>query len=417
MLHIDILTPPEFKSLAVIKGDTCVSLYLPTELPRDHERQNRIALKVLAQQALQKLKEAGIDKHRIELLADQFRHLAGVHKDNDDDDKIRKLQNEKPDPIDEFWKFQGHGLAVLATPTMMRTFRMPYRPKPLAEVADRFHLTPLIRAMTLPHEIYVLTLADKDVRLVRIFVNLPPVKIMYPSFRKVEKKWRGEHPSESAALSAPLVLAADEPLASIYRSINTYPGLVDETIAGNPSLITGAQLKDAALPILDRLYKRQLSMIIARFDELKPRRATTDVSYTAHAVTAGAVDELLIDLDAVIPGFVSEIDGSVTYAAATMPRSTASLMKSRGARSLRAPACSARDATTSPRGRHWLPSCVINSDEAPYWVKAGGWGRYPIWGDPISQKPRLHSPALRAQRRASPDQSVSPSPWATPSRK
>jgi Bacterial archaeo-eukaryotic release factor family 11 len=119
-----------------------------------------------------------------------------------------------------------------------------------------------------------------------------------------------------APLSAPLVLAADEPLASIYRSINTYPGLVDETIAGNPSLMTDAQLKDAALPILDRLYKRQLSMIIARFDELKPRRATTDVSYTAHAVTAGAVDELLVDLDAVIPGFVSEIDGSVTYAAA-----------------------------------------------------------------------------------------------------
>jgi hypothetical protein len=40
----------------------------------------------------------------------------------------------------------------------------------------------------------------------------------------------------------------------------------------------------------------------------------TDVSQAAHAVTAAALDELLVDLDAVIPGFVSEIDGSVTYA-------------------------------------------------------------------------------------------------------
>ena len=89
---------------------------------------------------------------------------------------------------------------------------------------------------------------------------------------------------------------------------------MDETIAGNPNLMSDAQLDDAALPILDRLYERKLKAVIARFDELKPRRATTDVSYAAHAATAGAVEELLVDLDTVIPGFVSEIDGSVTYA-------------------------------------------------------------------------------------------------------
>jgi hypothetical protein len=55
--------------------------------------------------------------------------------------------------------------------------------------------------------------------------------------------------------------------------------------------------------------------LIARYEELKPRRATTDVSYAAHAATAGAIDQLLVDLDAVVPGLVSDIDGSVTYAA------------------------------------------------------------------------------------------------------
>jgi Bacterial archaeo-eukaryotic release factor family 11 len=59
-----------------------------------------------------------------------------------------------------------------------------------------------------------------------------------------------------AGRSAPLILAADEPLSSIYRSVNTYPGLIDEMIAGNPNLMTDAQLEDAALPMLDRLYKR-----------------------------------------------------------------------------------------------------------------------------------------------------------------
>ena len=347
MLHIDIPTLPEFKALAAIKGGTCVSLYVPTSPLPEHERENRIALKDLAAQALSQLTEAGIDKRRIAPLEEQFRHLAGTEQPDPDDDKIRKLQNKKPDPIDEFWKFQGHSLAVLAMPQMMRTFRLPYRPKPLAEVADRFHLTPLIRAMTSPQDIFVLALAEKGVRLVRVFVNLPPTRIHVPELPKDaeevahrasirERNWKGHLQGSEAAKfllhkfarrvdhalhgvlagrSAPLVLAADEPLASIYRSVNTYPGLIDETIAGNPNLMTDAQLEDAALPMLDRLYKRALKAAIARFDEFKPRRATTDVSYAAHAATAGAIDELLIDLDAVIPGLVSEFDGSVAYAA------------------------------------------------------------------------------------------------------
>jgi hypothetical protein len=346
MLHIDIPTLAEFKALAAIKSETCVSLYVPTSPSAERARQNRIALEDLAAQAMSQLKEGGTDKRAIAPIEEHLRHLAGADKDDTDDDKIRKLQNKKPDPIDEFWKFQGHGLAVLATPKMTRTFRLPYRPKPLAEVADRFHLTPLVRAMTSPQDIFVLALAEKGVRLVRAFVNLPPARIHVPELPKSgeeaahrasirERNQKGRLQGSEAAKfllhkfarrvdqavcgvlasrTAPLVLASDEPLASIFRSVNTYPRLLDETIHGNPGLMSDAQLADAALPSLDRLYERELEVAIARFDELKPRRATTDVSYAAHAATAGAIDELLVDLDAVIPGIVSEIDGSVTYA-------------------------------------------------------------------------------------------------------
>ena len=65
-------------------------------------------------------------------------------------------------------------------------------------------------------------------------------------------------------------------------------GAEDELIEGNPDQTTDAELEDAAIPILDRLYSRDLAAVIARYDELKPRLATTDVSYAAHAATAGA---------------------------------------------------------------------------------------------------------------------------------
>ena len=73
---------------------------------------------------------------------------------------------------------------MLATPETMRTFRLPERLKAVAEVADRFHLTPLIRAMTSPHEAYVLALAEESIRLIHVFVNLPPVRVQVAGLPK-----------------------------------------------------------------------------------------------------------------------------------------------------------------------------------------------------------------------------------------
>jgi hypothetical protein len=347
MLHIDIPTLEEFKALAQVKGETCVSLYLHTSPLRENVRANRIAFRDIAREALSQLKEAGADKNKIAVFAEQFDHLAGLDHDDKDGDKIRKRQRAKPDEIEAFWHTQANGLAVLATASTMRTFRLPDAPKPLAEVADRLHLTPLIRAMTSPHDAFVLALAEESVRLIHVFANFPPERLQVPDLprnadeatrrpsvhvraprgrlqnlegekvllhqyaRKVEQAVS----DVVAGRNAPLVLAAAEPLASIFRSVNTYPRLVDEMIDGNPDQVSDGELEDAAIPILDRLYSRELKAAIALYDELKPRRATTDISYAAHAATAGAIDQLLVDLDAVVPGLVSDVDGSVTYSA------------------------------------------------------------------------------------------------------
>ena len=347
MLHIDIPTLEEFKALAQVKGETCVSLYLHTSPLRENVRANRIAFRDIAREALSQLKEAGADKNKIAVFAEQFDHLAGLDHDDKDGDKIRKRQRAKPDEIEAFWHTQANGLAVLATASTMRTFRLPDTPKPLAEVADRLHLTPLIRAMTSPHDAFVLALAEESVRLIHVFANFPPERLQVPDLprnadeatrrpsvhvraprgrlqnlegekvllhqyaRKVEQAVS----DVVAGRNAPLVLAAAEPLASIFRSVNTYPRLVDEMIDGNPDQVSDGELEDVAIPILDRLYSRELKSAIALYDELKPRRATTDISYAAHAATAGAIDQLLVDLDAVVPGLVSDVDGSVTYSA------------------------------------------------------------------------------------------------------
>jgi hypothetical protein len=346
MYRIDIPTVAEFTALAGTRSFPCISIYLATS--PQHARANRIAFKDLARDTIAQVREAGIDKHRIAALDEQLGRLTGAEQDNTDDNKFRYRHEDPAEELERFWSAQANGLAVLARPEAMRMFRLPERPRLLAEVADRFHLTPLIRAMTSPHDAHVLALAEESVRLIHVFVNLPAARVHVVGMPKnaeeatrrpsvhvraprghlqnlegqkvlLEEYVRRVDLALQAVLAGqvrPLILAAAEPIASMFRSITRYPRLVDEGIAGNPNRLTDAQIEDAALPILDRLYSRELQVVTALYDELKPRRATTDVSYAAHAATAGAIDQLLVDLNSIIPGMVSDTDGSVIYSAA-----------------------------------------------------------------------------------------------------
>jgi hypothetical protein len=326
MLYVDIPTLPEFRALAVTRADACVSLYLPTTPLTQDTAASRIEFKNLTKSALGQLEAVGFDKRRLASIGEQLAELAAD---------------------DEFWKYQAHGLAVLATPDMMRTFRLPNRLTAMAEVSDRFHLKPLIRAITFPHEAFVLALSESAVRLVEAFTDLPAQEVKIrdlpksaaDAVRRASVNDRSPHGriqgSEGqkvllrqyarqidAALRAvlagrdtPLILAATEPLMSIFRSVNTYPGLVGAAISGSPDRTTDAELAAAARPILDQINQRDLEAMRALFESRKGQgRATSDISDAARAATFGAIEQLMIDIDEVIPGTVDEADGRVTFA-------------------------------------------------------------------------------------------------------
>src|SRR3978361_1740593 len=109
MLHINIPSLEEFKALAQVKGETCVSLYVPTSPLGSSAKANRTAFRDLAREALSQLKEAGVGKAEITAFAAQFDRLAGVEHDVQDQDKVRKHQHEKPNRVDSFWHYQANG--------------------------------------------------------------------------------------------------------------------------------------------------------------------------------------------------------------------------------------------------------------------------------------------------------------------
>ena len=326
MLYVDIPTPADLKALRSHRDDMCVSIYLPTTPVTQETTGDRIELKDLAKQAVHELVAKGADKRRLAALAE--------HLDDLVDD-------------DEFWRFQARSLAVLATPDNVRTFRVANALKPQVEVADRFHLKPLLRAVTFPNTCYVLALAEGAVRLVEAPADLPATTVKVDSMpknassavhrssvhdrspsgrlqgsegqkvllrqfaRKVDSALRGL----LAGSDIQLVLAAAEPMASIYRSVNTYSHLASATIAGSPVALTDAQLADRARSVLDGLYRDEIAAFARLFETREGRgQATTDIAQAARAATYGAVQVMLMDIDELIPGKVDETDGSVTFA-------------------------------------------------------------------------------------------------------
>src|SRR5262249_56454974 len=90
-----------------------------------------------------------------------------------------------------------------------------------------------------------------------------------------------------SGLDVPLILAAVEPLESIYRSVNTYPHLLATTISGNPDSSSDAELAESARRVLDDLYATELRTIQETYaHRLAQRRASADIADVAPAATS-----------------------------------------------------------------------------------------------------------------------------------
>ena len=246
MLPLDLPTLDQLRELAQTRAAACVSIYLPTTPLTQETDAARIELGNLAREAARQLAEGGADKALLAAIAEPLEALRGD---------------------DEFWRFQATSLALLATPERLLTFRLANRLQAQVEVADRFHLKPLLRAVTFPHAAYVLALSEGAVRLVEVPESGPAVEVRVADLprdaasaagrstlndrspkgriqgsegqkvrliqyaRKVEAALR----PVLAGSRMPLFLAATEPLAPIYRSVNSHPQLAEGLILGSPT--------------------------------------------------------------------------------------------------------------------------------------------------------------------------------------
>jgi hypothetical protein len=322
ILPTDIPTRAQLERLLAARDRSSVSIYLPTD-PSSRGDAERIELKNLAREASTQLEQAGADGAEVAAIDDELADLV-------DDD--------------EFWRYQARSLAVFATPTTSTTFRLPNDLTAVVEVSDRFHLNPLLRAVTFPHTAFVLALSQNRVRLLEIAPNLEPAEIRIPDLpsdvagsvgkssirdRAPSGRIQGSEGQKTrmrqyarqidqalrpllSGSDLPLILAAAEPMDSIYRSVNSYPQL-SGSLPGNPDAMSDAELTERARRVLDDMYAGELQALRETYAlRASQRRASGDIADVARAATYGLVETVLVDIDASVPGHVEET-GAVAF--------------------------------------------------------------------------------------------------------
>jgi Bacterial archaeo-eukaryotic release factor family 3 len=270
-----LLTKEELQYLFQKRGRFCVSIFLPTHRVGREIEEDRIQLKNLLRDVEGRLTAAGLRRTEVKELLAPAQQL------------VRRAQ---------FWRYQSEGLALFLAPGYFRYFRLPRKLQAFVTVGDRFDITPLLPLWTSEGPFHLLALSRNRVRLfggtryaiaeldvggiprslheaLEHGVNesqrqqhterpgLPEDELLY--FRQIDKALHDSLKDQRV----PLVLAGVEDTLGLYRQVNTYAGLLDEGVAGNPDKLTGDELHAKARKIVQAYYDQARNRAILQYKE------------------------------------------------------------------------------------------------------------------------------------------------------
>ncbi|MGF1542066.1 MAG: hypothetical protein ACFCU5_16745 [Pleurocapsa sp.] len=320
MLYKDTIGDKQFLKLAARRG-ICISIFLPTTPLSQDAQADSIVLKNLSKAAIE-----------------QVEKIANKQQVKASQNYLEELQKDR-----EFWRFQAYGLGILVTPESIQTYRLAYPVAKAAEVSDRFYLKPLISALQ-PMAAYVLAISQKSVKLYEFTPSQAlesldvadlPVDFSDVTKRTLQRdraavgRLQGDEGAEIlqrqflraielavrpvvSGSNMPLILATTQEFQSMYRSFNSYEMLADQGIDGSVEGLPEEEIRQATIPIVKQLRQKQIQQWVELYyQRQKESRTSTDLATIGKLVIRGQISHLLVDIDTVQYGTLSEL-GEIT---------------------------------------------------------------------------------------------------------
>jgi len=312
-----------------------LTIYMPTEVKGAETQQNRIRLKNLFAEATTALSPLLERKAQVEaflapleaLMADEY-----------------------------FWQHQSEGLAIFLAPDFFQYYRLPVRFDELVIAQDRFHIKPLLPLLTVDGRFYLLALRQGGVTLYQgsrfslsevtlgdeVPTSLQEV-LQYDEFEEslqFRNTGTGRYGGDQAGMfhgqglggddshnreqiqrffqqldngvcdllkgkQHPLVLAGVSFLEGIYRQVNKYHALTEESIQQDPETLEQASLHQAAWAIVEPLIQAERDTALADLHSIlgnQDERASQQLEQIVPAAYFQRVDTFFMAADSPVWG-------------------------------------------------------------------------------------------------------------------
>ncbi|NNK47454.1 MAG: hypothetical protein HKP01_01130 [Gemmatimonadetes bacterium] len=257
----------------------------------------------------------------------------------------------------DFWQHQADGLALFASRDLGRMYRLPVAVSDLVVVGPTFHTRPLIEFLQAPERFWVLSVAQKEVRIWegsiseiapvdlagvpsslqealgtevtadRLNLRSPRGRGSRPIFhghgagkddtkQELERFFRSVDAGVRELLAdeiGPIILAAVDYYHPIYRSISKLENLAEEGIVGSVSGWDERRIHRSAWPIARKSVERKLEVAVDLWESSYGRGKTeSDLASIARLAVAGRIRLLLSEKGRTVWGRMDRTTGDVT---------------------------------------------------------------------------------------------------------
>jgi hypothetical protein len=328
---VDYFGRDQLKELFQVETAPAVSIYMET---------HRTGAEVAAQPL------------RLRAAIDEARGILSTAGQNAVDEVLAPLEALIGDA--DFWRYQADGLALFASRDFGRLYRLPVQVPDMVVVGPTFHTRPLIEFLQAPERFWVLSVAQKEVRMWegtisgirpvdlatvpsslqealgtevvsdRLNLRSPRGNGSAPIFhghgagkddtkQELEKFFRAVDSGVRDLLAdemGPIILAAVDYYHPIYRSVSKLENLADEGIVGSIAGWDEGRIHAAAWPIARKSVERKVNLALDLWESSYGRGKTeSDLVSIARLAVSGRIRLLLTEKGRTVWGSMDRTSG------------------------------------------------------------------------------------------------------------
>jgi len=324
-----LITKKDIEKLDGIHSETCISIFIPTHRSGKEARSGEDSLKLKNQ-----LKEVKEKLAIEEMVPKEIDALVAPIQELIDDG--------------EFWRHQSDGLAIFRSDNFFKTYTLPVNFLKFNYVANGFYLKPLLPMFNGDGTFYVLALELENIKLYeqtrdsitevsiedviparmedRVGYDYEPKGLQYKSQADAEGRamYHGHEEADNDRKneiaryfrevdkglmtvlrdkSAPMLIASQEFLFSIYKEENSYKNLLDDLIICNLSETNKSLLHELAWEKMEQYFDVERKEKISLFKQHDGTgRTSSEIKEVFTAAWEGKIDTLFVEKSADIWG-------------------------------------------------------------------------------------------------------------------